>query len=138
MTESGVARISISLPPLLLDELDEVTREIGLDRSKALQQAIRDLITNHRLEYKPTARGVGTVTLLYHHDVPGLETELTDIQHHHTELITSTTHIHLDGHHCLLVIVVKGQASQIHQLAITLQGLRGIRQIKLTLLTTSE
>ena len=128
----------MSLPPTLLNELDAVIQEIGLDRSKALQQAIRDFITNYQLEYKPDAKGVGTITLLYEHDVPGLETKLTEIQHHHTELITSTTHIHLDGHHCLLVIVVKGGASQIHKLSNTIRSLRGIQQIKLTILTSSD
>lgn len=138
MSESGVARISMSLPPSLLDELDAVIQEIGFDRSKALQQAIRDFITNYRLEFKPASTGVGTITLLYEHDASGLENQLTEIQHHHTDLITSTTHIHLDGHHCLLVILVKGLASQIHELSRTIQSLRGIRQIKLTILTSSE
>jgi CopG family nickel-responsive transcriptional regulator len=138
MAESGVARISISLPPMLLDELEAVLQEIGLDRSKALQQAIRDFITNHRLEYKPDTNGVGTITLLYEHDVPGLEEELTEIQHHHTDLITSATHVHLDGHNCFQVIVVKGKTAQIHRLAVALQSLRGVRQIKRTILTTTK
>lgn len=137
MSDSGVARISMSLPPTLLDELDAVIQEIGLDRSKALQQAIRDFITNHQLEFNPDANGVGTITLLYEHDVPGLESELTHIQHDHTDLITSATHVHLDGHHCFQVIVVKGKTAQIHQLAVALQSLRGVRQIKRTILTTT-
>lgn len=138
MTESRAARISMSLPPTLLDELDAVIQEIGLDRSKALQQAIRDFITNHQLEFSPDADGVGTITLLYEHDVPGLEAELTEIQHHHTDLITSATHVHLDGHHCFQIIVVKGKIVQIHQLSVALQSLRGVRQIKRTILLTTQ
>lgn len=138
MSKLGVARISISLPPNLLEEFDDVIQRIGYDRSKAIQQATRDFITSYRMEYDPQATAVGTITLLFDHDVPGLEAELTDIQHHHTNLITSTTHIHLDGHHCLLVIVVKGQATRIHQLTTTLQSLRGIQQIKLTCLSTNK
>jgi CopG family nickel-responsive transcriptional regulator len=137
MSDSGVARISMSLPPSLLDELNAVIQEIGLDRSKALQQAIRDFITNHQLEFNPDANGVGTITLLYEHDVPGLESELTEIQHRHTDLITSATHVHLDGHYCFQVIVVKGKTAMIHKLAVTLQSLRGVCQIKHTILTPS-
>ncbi|MFX0204018.1 MAG: nickel-responsive transcriptional regulator NikR [Candidatus Hodarchaeota archaeon] len=132
MSKPGVARISISLPPNLLEEFDNVIQRIGYDRSKALQQATRDFITSYRIEYDPNAIAVGTITLLFDHDISGLEAELTDVQHHHTDLITSTTHIHLDGHHCLLVIVVKGQASRIRQLTTELQSLRGVQQIKLT------
>ena len=138
MSKPGVARISISLPPNLLEELDNVIQRIGFDRSKAIQQAIRDFITSYRIESDQKASAVGTITLLFDHDIPGLEAELTDVQHQHSALISSTTHIHLDGHHCLLVIVVKGQAKRIHQLTITLQSLRGVQQIKLTCLTTNK
>jgi CopG family nickel-responsive transcriptional regulator len=138
MSKPGVARISISLPPNLLDELDTVIQRIGYDRSKAIQQAIRDFITSYRLESDQNASAVGTITLLFDHDIPGLEAELTDVQHQHGDLISSTTHIHLEGHHCLLVIVVKGQAMRIHQLTTSLQSLRGVQQIKLTCLTTNK
>ena len=138
MSKPGVARISISLPPNLLEELDNVIQRIGFDRSKAIQQAIRDFITSYRIESDQTASAVGTITLLFDHDIPGLEAELTDVQHQHSALISSTTHIHLEGHHCLLVIVVKGQTNRIHQLTTTLQSLRGVQQIKLTCLTTNK
>ena len=138
MSKPGVARISISLPPHLLEEFDNVIQRIGYDRSKAIQQAIRDFITSYRIEYDQQTSAVGTITLLFDHDIPGLEAELTDVQHHHSDLISSTTHIHLDGHHCLLVIVVKGQAMRIHQLTTILQSLRGVQQIKLTCLTINK
>lgn len=138
MTKKGVARISISLPPKLLEEFDAVTQRIGYDRSKAIQQAMRDFVTEYHLDHKPQATVVGTITLLFDHDIHGLEAELTDIQHHHANIITSTTHVHLDGHHCLLVIVVKGVASQIRKLATQLQRSRGVQQIKLTSLMTSH
>ncbi|MHA2427592.1 MAG: nickel-responsive transcriptional regulator NikR [Candidatus Hermodarchaeia archaeon] len=138
MSKPGVARISISLPPTLLDEFDNVIQRIGYDRSKALQQATRDFITSYRIEYEQQASVVGTITLLFDHDIPGLEAELNAVQHRHSDLISSTTHIHLDGHHCLLIIVVKGQAKRIHQLTTRLQSLRGVQQIKLTCLATNK
>ncbi len=138
MSKPGVTRISISLPPNLLEEFDNVIQRIGYDRSKSIQQAIRDFITSYRIEYDPHAIAVGTITLLFDHDILGLEAELTDVQHQQSDLISSTTHIHLDGHHCLLVIVVKGQAKRIHQLTTTLQSLRGVQQIKLTSLMTNK
>lgn len=132
MTKSRVARISISLPPNLLEEFDQVTSNIGFDRSKAIQQAMREFISEYQWEHDPTTKAVGTITIIYDHDVPRLEGELTTIQHQDTDLISSSTHIHLDTHHCLLVIVVKGQASRIKDLATRLQSLRGINQLKVT------
>ncbi|MFW9935441.1 MAG: nickel-responsive transcriptional regulator NikR [Candidatus Thorarchaeota archaeon] len=132
MKKSGVARISISLPPKLLKEFDQITSNIGYDRSKAIQQAMRDFVSEYRWGHDPLAVAVGTITIIFDHDIPGLEAELTRIQHQYTTLITSTTHIHLDAHHCLLVIVVKGNAAQIKELATQLQSLRGIHQLKVT------
>ena len=48
MSDQGVARITISLPPPLLDEFDQVIVPMKLDRSKAMQQAIRDFLTEYR------------------------------------------------------------------------------------------
>jgi CopG family nickel-responsive transcriptional regulator len=132
MSKPGVSRISISLPPGLLEEFDAVITNIGYDRSKAIQQAMRDYISEYRWDVDSDATAVGTITIIFDHDVSGLESELTAIQHQHTDLITSATHIHLDSHHCLLVIVVKGQAGKIKQLASNLQSLRGIHQLKVT------
>jgi CopG family nickel-responsive transcriptional regulator len=132
MSKPKVTRISISLPPSLLQEFDQVIANIGYDRSKAIQQAMRDFITEYRWDSDYQAKAVGTITIIFDHDVLGLEGELTSVQHQHTNLITSTTHVHLDGHHCLLVIMVKGQALEIKQLANQLQSLRGIQQLKVT------
>jgi CopG family nickel-responsive transcriptional regulator len=138
MGKSGVARISISLSPDLLEEFDGVTEVIGYDRSKAIQQAMRDFITEYQWDYEPRVKVVGTITLIYDHDIQGLETELTQIQHHFTGIITSTTHIHLDASNCLQVIVVNGQAREIKELATKLQALRGIQQLKLTSLMVAD
>jgi len=138
MSEQGVARITISLPPSLLDEFDEVIAPMDLDRSKAMQQAIRDFLTEYRLKHDLTAAAVGTITLIYDHGVRGLEARLTDIQHHHPDLITASMHAHLDASHCLLVIVVRGTAGAIQELATLLKALRGVDQLKLTSLMAAK
>lgn len=132
MPKSSVARISISLPPNLLREFDNAIEQMGIDRSKAIQQAIRDFLTEYRWEQDEKAYAVGTITLIFNHEVPGLESELTATQHHYPDVIMSATHVHLDHDHCLLAIVVKGKATEIKELALKLKGLRGIQQLKLT------
>jgi len=138
MSDHGVARITISLPPRLLEEFDDVIVPMQLDRSKALQQAIRDFLTEYRWKHDTAAPAVGTITLIYDHSVRGLEAKLTDIQHHQPDLINASMHSHLDANHCLLVVVVKGKAGQIQQLAKLLKGLRGVAQLRVTSLMAAE
>ncbi|MFX1563195.1 MAG: nickel-responsive transcriptional regulator NikR [Promethearchaeota archaeon] len=132
MAKTGVARITISLPPELLQDFDKVIEQMNFDRSKAIQQAMRDFITEYQWDYDVKAHAVGTITLIYDHEVRGLESKLTKIQHHNPGLIGSSIHIHLDDTHCLLVIVVNGEAGAIRELAKELKGLRGVKQLKLT------
>ncbi len=128
----SAARISISLPPNLLQEFDSAIVQMGIDRSKAIQQAIRDFLTEYLWEQDAKAYAVGTITLIFNHEVQGLESELTATQHKHPDIIMSATHVHLDHDHCLLAIVVKGKAIEIKELAVKLKGLRGVQQLKLT------
>lgn len=138
MVKSGVARISISLPPRLLQEFDAVLKDLEYNRSKAIQQAMHEFISEYRWEHEPQTNVVGTITLIYDHEIRGLEAELTEIQHHQFDIITSSTHVHLDHHHCLLVVVVKGNAGKIQTLASQLKGLRGVKQLKLTSLLSGS
>ncbi|MFX1562101.1 MAG: nickel-responsive transcriptional regulator NikR [Promethearchaeota archaeon] len=138
MAKPGVARITISLPPDLLQDFEKVISQINYDRSKAIQQAMRDFITEYRWDHDVKAYAVGTITLIYDHEVQGLEAKLTKIQHHNPEVISSSIHIHLDAEHCLLVVVVNGEAGSIQELAKQLKGLRGVKQLKLTSLMMHE
>jgi len=132
MEKKGVTRISISLPPRLLKTFEEVTASIGYDRSKAIQQAMRDFISEYQSTFAPSTTVAGTITLIYDHEVKGLESQLTSVQHNYAGLVSSTTHIHLNSLHCLLVIVVRGRVEEIKALASQLRSLRGIYQLKLT------
>jgi CopG family nickel-responsive transcriptional regulator len=69
--------------------------------------------------------------VIYDHETTGLEENLTDIQHHSSDIIVSTMHIHLDERNCLLVIAIKGEAKKIQDLAKDLTTQRGIKQLKL-------
>ncbi len=132
MAKTGVTRISISLAPSLLETFEEVTVSIGYDRSKAIQQAMRNFISEYRSTFDRSTTVAGTITLIYDHKVKGLEAQLTSVQHNYTGIVSSTTHIHLDPLHCLLVIVVRGRIEEIKELASQLRSLRGICQLKLT------
>jgi CopG family nickel-responsive transcriptional regulator len=68
--------------------------------------------------------------MVYEHEVRGLESDLTEVQHHHSELITSTLHIHISDEDCLEAIAVKGRASEIRHLSDELATKRGVKILK--------
>ena len=126
----GVVRFSVSVPPDLLKEFDEVVSRIGIDRSKAIQRAMRDFLTEYKWE-KEKGTVAGTITLIYDHEVRGLDESLTDVQHHYLNVIISTMHIHIDERNCLLAIAVKGSANSLQSLINELRAKRGIKQLKI-------
>lgn len=52
---------------------------------------------------------VGTVTLVYGHEMRKLSEMLISLQHHHCQEIISATHIHLDEYNCREVLIVRGE-----------------------------
>ncbi|HUK80179.1 MAG TPA: hypothetical protein VLU91_05900, partial [Nitrososphaerales archaeon] len=108
MTKEYSARTSFSLPPELLQELDEVTKAMGyVERSRTIQMAIRNLITESKLTANDKALAVGTIIVLYNHEKKGVDEKLNDIGHDFIKSIVASLHVHLDREQCLSVIVAK-------------------------------
>lgn len=128
---SGVVRVSITLPPELLEEFDELIKRMGYDnRSKAIQDAVRLFISERKWLHQEKGIQAGVLMLLYDHEVRGVEETLTDIQHHHADIISSTMHIHLTERDCLEAIAVKGDAEKIRLLSDELSSKRGVKLLK--------
>jgi CopG family nickel-responsive transcriptional regulator len=128
-----VSRISVSIDPKLLDEFDETIQRIGYNRSTAVQLAMRDFLTEHKWkDLEGTLAGV--ITMMYDHHTGGVMEMLTHLQHDYTDIINSSTHIHLDHDNCLEILAVKGDASKIKKLAEVLSVTRGLQQIKVSLM----
>ena len=133
-----VSRFSISLPPSLLKQLDQMADEKGYDnRSLAIADMIRDQLVDHqqKLSQKEIA---GTITLVYDHHKQHVQETLTSIQHDHHAEIISTVHVHLDHNNCLEVIILRGKAKVIRKIADALIAAKGVKHGKLTVTTTGE
>lgn len=138
MKNETVSRFSISLPPSLLQQLDEMTREKGYDnRSLAIADMIRDRLVEHQ-EKTGKSEMVGTITLVYDHHKPHLQASLTDIQHDYNDVILSTVHVHLDHHNCLEVLLVRGKADLLRKIADELISAKGVKHGKLSVTTTGK
>ena len=124
---AGVTRFGVSLDESLLAKFDRVIGRKGYtNRSEAIRDLIRDSLVREQWELG-TEQAVGTITLVYSHDVPDLADRLTDLQHAHYRSIISALHVHLDPHHCLEVLILRGKAKDLKAIADRLIGTRGVK-----------
>ena len=128
-----VERISISTPPPLLKQFDDSLKMLGYkDRSKALQIAMRNFVSEYSWRKESGKQAAGAILLTYNHESHGLQDALTEIQHHFRSIVNSTTHIHLDESRCLEIVSVRGKMERIQALAKELMKRRGVTQLKLS------
>ena len=124
----GVVRFTVSVEEELLSEFDQYCKqEEFATRSEAVRQLIRDRLTS-RAWQSGSHEVAGTLTLVYDHHRAQLGERLTQLQHDNTDLIVSTTHVHLTHHLCLEVIILRGTATRLQQIAAQLKGLKGIHK----------
>jgi CopG family transcriptional regulator, nickel-responsive regulator len=138
MSENGVTRISMSLPPDLLEAFDRASENSGYrDRSKALQAAMRSFIS----DFETGIRGgnvVGSIVMVYNHETHGTDEGITETSHHHRQSILSSLHAHIDAAHCLCALLVRGKAQDITKLEGELKHQKGIMQVKSSYLKTES
>ena len=128
-------RFSVSLEEDLLEKFDNYISSHGYsNRSEAIRDLIRTTLVNE--EWEQDSEVVGVVTLVYNHHQSQLQERITELQHHYYQLITSTTHVHMENHNCLEVTIVKGKASLVRELAEGMIALRGVKNGNLTMSST--
>jgi CopG family nickel-responsive transcriptional regulator len=123
---SELARFGVSIEEELLEEFDGyLSRKTYANRS----EAIRDLIRSRLAERDWEEHGgpvAGGIVLVYDHHKRELMDRLLDLQHDAMDVIVSNLHVHLDHHHCMEVIAVRGDAARIYRLVDGLRGLKGV------------
>jgi CopG family nickel-responsive transcriptional regulator len=129
---SDLYRFGVSLEKELIDAFD---RHIGEQRYKSRSEALRDLIREELLKKQWMEGGMvaGAIVMTYDHHKRELVSQLLDIQHDFQETIISTQHVHLDHHHCLEIIAVKGTAPEVEQLASRLKSRAGVKHVSLSI-----
>ena len=138
MKKEKVLRFGVSMVPELLDKFDRLIKAKGYTNRS---EAVRDLVRDHMVENEwEEAKGevVGTVTLVYSHHVHDLSDKLNDIQHNYCKTVISTTHIHLDEHNCLEVLILKGKSEEVKLIADRLISTKGVKHGKLAMTSTGK
>jgi CopG family nickel-responsive transcriptional regulator len=134
---SPLSRTGVSLDEDLLREFDRLITKRGYqNRSEAIRDLIREALLTETIDSnKPV---VGTLTLVYDHHVPNLSEKLTATQHSAGATVLAATHVHLDHHYCLEVIIMKGRSKEIQGIADRMLALRGVELGKLVLTNSGK
>ena len=123
----GVERIGVSLEKDLLQSFDGLIHDKGYtNRSEAIRDLIRRILVEDKLEH-PNRQAVAVVLLVYDHHTTKLTERLLRLQHSHLLETISSMHVHLDHHHCLEIIVLKGKVSQINTVGQQMISLKGVK-----------
>ena len=133
---NGVVRASATFPPDLLEEFDQTTKVMGYkSRSKAIQDAMKALVVEHKWTSGEKGSRVGVLVVVYDHHMRNLQETLTEIQHEYREIICSSMHLHLNERMCLEAIAVRGKVSKIRELSNKLGSKRGVQYVRPTILS---
>ncbi len=131
----GVSRISISLPEGLLDQLDNMVAERGFEsRSQAIADMINHQLTEHREELGQDIMA-GTINLVYDHSIPGIQKQLSDLQHEYIDEVISALNVNLEQKQTMSVILVQGPARKLKVIADRMTTCRGVHSGKLLMST---
>ena len=130
-----ISRFGVSLEEDLLRSFDRSIGDLGYANRS---EAIRDLIRDHLIQ-KKVSKGegelVGVVSLVYDHRTHHLGDILADMQHKAKVAINASLHIHLDENNCLEVVVIRGDAAKVHEVAGKLIATKGVENGKLVTTT---
>ena len=129
---AGLRRFGVSADKDLVERFDRHIKKKGYaNRCEALRDLMRAALVEEAWE--SNAQAVGTVTLVYNHHDPGLEAQLTDIQHRAHGNVVANMHSHLDHDNCLEVVMLRGKAKVIKRLADRLISAKGVKHGRLVM-----
>lgn len=130
--EESVTRLSISLEPHLLAELDSRIITQGYSsRSELVRDMIRQKLVEESWQDE-SQDNIAVLVVVFDHHQRELNKRIIDIQHNANIDILCSTHIHIDAHNCLESIMLKGKPSAVQNFALEMAGLRGVKFSKLT------
>ena len=134
----NLERVGVSLDQDLLVCFDALIEQQGYgNRSEAIRDLIRSRLDQQQVA-DPETEAVAGIFLVYDHHATNLSAKLTHLQHNHLLHIITSTHIHLDHHNCLEIIILKGKVKEIQKLADQMTSLKGVKLGRTNIMTTGK
>ncbi|MBS0960618.1 MULTISPECIES: nickel-responsive transcriptional regulator NikR [Acetobacter] len=120
-----ISRISVSLSPVILRELDAMVEAKGYaSRSQAIQNIVHQELMSCRQE-SGDELSAGVIILFYNNTVANLPQRLADLQYENLAEVISSLHVNLIRRQTLEVLLVQGKVKKLQEIAdqfITLPG----------------
>jgi len=136
MIDKNLVRFGVSIEEKLLTKFDSHILDKGYgNRSEAIRDLIRNELVSQQIE-NPNAESFGTLTIVYNHHHGDISDKLNHVQHDYFHNIVSTTHIHLDAHNCLEVLILKGKAGALKAIADMILAIKNVRHGKFVISST--
>ena len=134
-----LARFSVAMPEDLLMRFDGFVARRGLakNRSEVVRDLVREALIAEEAEL-PGTEVMGTLTIVFNHHSHDVQEKLHHIQHAHYTEVVSTTHVHLDEENCLEVIILRGEATDVRDIADVILGTKGVKNGGLVVTTTGQ
>jgi CopG family nickel-responsive transcriptional regulator len=130
-----LVRFSVAIGGELLQKFDQYREEHQYpNRSEAVRGLMRAALVEDLIA-SDEAETMGVVTLIYDHHAGHVNDRLTELQHMHLDRVVTTTHVHLDARRCLEVVLLRGPARVVRELADSLIGTKGVETGRLVLAT---
>lgn len=136
---NDLMRFSVAMPEDLLVRFDHLVARRGLAKNRS--EVVRDLVRDALVEDEcatPGVEVVGTLTIVFNHHASDLQDKLHAIQHEFFDMIICSTHVHLDQHNCLEVIVLRGETGLVQDVANMILGTKGVKNGRLVVTTTGQ
>ncbi len=120
-------RFGVSLSQELLGRFDAHIKERGYaNRSEAIRDCIRSELVQREWETS-SEETAAAVVLVYDHHKKGVAEHLTALQHQAHDHVIATMHAHLDHDNCMEVILLRGTAPKIKELAKRLASAKHVK-----------
>jgi CopG family nickel-responsive transcriptional regulator len=128
-----LVRFSVAIGGELLQRFDRYREEHRYpNRSEAVRGLMRSALIEEAVTHDEEP-AMGVLTLIYDHHAGRVAERLTELQHLQLDHVVTTTHVHLDAHRCLEVILLRGSTKTVRELADGLIGTKGVETGRLVL-----
>ena len=138
----SLSRFGVSMPVELLREFDRLSSKRGYgNRSEAVRDMVRQWLVEEEweaLSEDEDEECVAVVVIVYDHERSELSQKLTHVQHDNVGVVVTSLHLHMDHHHCLEVILLRGPARDVSSLGESLIATRGVLFGKLVKATSGR
>jgi CopG family nickel-responsive transcriptional regulator len=122
----NLERYSFTLPNNLIDEIEKIGNSLEMNRSMVVREALSNWVLENTKKLHLVGPGIGISSYIYDHHDTRVVGDIMRIQHNFDDLISSTTHIHLNHDKCFEIAILKGELGKLKVLNDTLRGIKGV------------